>query len=88
MHTFNPTVAIAAVALLSALPTANAGFYTKNSPVLQVDAKSYDKLIAKSNQTSVSLGLLFYFNVAAYVSRQIIEYVICSINKSTSTNLP
>ncbi|KAK7757049.1 hypothetical protein SLS62_001065 [Diatrype stigma] len=55
MHTFNPTVAIAAaVALLSALPaTSAAGLYTKNSPVLQVDAKSYDKLIAKSNYTSV-----------------------------------
>jgi protein disulfide-isomerase A6 len=29
------------------------GIYTKNSPVLQVDAKSYDTLIAKSNHTTV-----------------------------------
>lgn len=54
MHTFNPTVAVAAVALLSALPAAAAGLYTKNSPVLQVDAKNYDRLITKSNHTSVS----------------------------------
>ncbi|RYP02191.1 hypothetical protein DL764_005908 [Monosporascus ibericus] len=54
MHTFHTTIAVAAVALLSALPTASAaGLYTKNSPVLQVDAKSYDRLIAKSNHTSV-----------------------------------
>ncbi|KAJ8105808.1 hypothetical protein ONZ43_g7277 [Nemania bipapillata] len=51
--TINPTVAVAAVALLSALPTAQAGLYPKSSPVLQVDAKSYDRLIAKSNHTSV-----------------------------------
>ncbi|KAI1819889.1 thioredoxin-domain-containing protein [Xylaria intraflava] len=56
MHCFslNPTVAIAAVAFLSVLPSAQAaGLYTKSSPVLQVDAKSYDRLIAKSNHTSV-----------------------------------
>ncbi|KAF3069412.1 putative protein disulfide-isomerase [Trichoderma lentiforme] len=40
-------------AVLAALPVAQAGFYTKNSPVLQVDAKSYDRLIAKSNHTSI-----------------------------------
>ncbi|GAW11563.1 hypothetical protein ANO14919_009100 [Xylariales sp. No.14919] len=49
----NPTAAVAAVAFLSALPTAQAGLYTKSSPVLQVDAKNYDRLIAKSNHTSV-----------------------------------
>ncbi|KAI0855522.1 thioredoxin-domain-containing protein [Xylaria cubensis] len=55
MHYFNlnPTVAVAAVAFLSALPTAQAGLYTKSSPVIQVDAKNYDRLIAKSNHTSV-----------------------------------
>jgi len=60
MHCFNlnPAAAIAAVAFLSALPTAQASLYTKNSPVLQVDAKSYDKLIAKSNHTSVSYHLI------------------------------
>lgn len=31
-----------------------AGLYTKNSAVLQVDGMSYDRLIAKSNYTSVS----------------------------------
>ncbi|TGJ82059.1 hypothetical protein E0Z10_g6701 [Xylaria hypoxylon] len=55
MHCFNlnPTVAVAAVALLTALPTVQAGMYTKSSPVVQVDAKNYDRLIAKSNYTSV-----------------------------------
>ena len=41
------------VALLAALPSVQAGMYTKTSPVLQVDAKSYERLIAKSNHTSV-----------------------------------
>lgn len=57
MHYFNlnPSAAITAVAFLSALPTVQAGgLYTKNSPVVQVDAKSYDRLVAKSNYTSVS----------------------------------
>jgi hypothetical protein len=53
MH--HPTLCAVAVALLSALPGAEAGMYTKNSPVLQVDAKDYSRLIAKSNQTTVSL---------------------------------
>ncbi|KAI1445960.1 thioredoxin-domain-containing protein [Annulohypoxylon stygium] len=55
MHAFNlnPTTAIAAVALLSALPTAQAGLYLKSSPVTQVDAKNYDKIINKSNHTTV-----------------------------------
>ncbi|KAI1436811.1 thioredoxin-domain-containing protein [Xylaria sp. CBS 124048] len=55
MHCFslNPTLAVTAVAFLSALPTVQAGLYTKSSPVLQVDAKNYDRLIAKSNHTSV-----------------------------------
>lgn len=30
------------------------GLYTKSSPVLHVDGKSYDKLVAKSNLVSVS----------------------------------
>ncbi|KAK3989962.1 protein disulfide-isomerase MPD1 [Cladorrhinum sp. PSN332] len=51
MH--HPTLCAVAVALLSALPGAQAGLYTKKSPVLQVDAKSYDRLIAKSNYTSI-----------------------------------
>lgn len=45
--------------LTALLAVANAdGMYTKNSPVLQVDSKSYDRLIAKSNHTSVSLTAL------------------------------
>jgi hypothetical protein len=44
----------AAAALLLALPASAAGLYPKSSAVLQVDAKNYDRLIAKSNHTSVS----------------------------------
>ncbi|KAL2021399.1 hypothetical protein VTK56DRAFT_7264 [Thermocarpiscus australiensis] len=51
MH--HPTLCAVAAALLSALPGAQAGLYTKKSPVLQVDAKDYDRLIAKSNYTSI-----------------------------------
>lgn len=38
---------------LAAMPAAHASLYSKSSPVLQVDAKSYDTLIAKSNHTSI-----------------------------------
>lgn len=57
MYAFNinPTTAIAAVALLSVLPTAQAGLYLKSSPVVQVDAKNYDRIINRSNYTSVSI---------------------------------
>lgn len=48
-------VSAVASALLLALPANADGIYTKGSPVLQVDAKSYDKLIARSNYTSVSV---------------------------------
>lgn len=45
----------ASTALL--LASANAeGLYSKGSAVLQVNGKSYDKLIAKSNQVSVILS--------------------------------
>ncbi|ORY55914.1 uncharacterized protein BCR38DRAFT_315530, partial [Pseudomassariella vexata] len=47
------TLAAVGVALLSALPTASAGLYLKSSPVVQVDAKNYDKLVARSNYTTV-----------------------------------
>ncbi|KAI0006593.1 thioredoxin-domain-containing protein [Xylariaceae sp. FL0662B] len=57
MHTFgnfNPAqAAVAAMAFLSALPTAQAGLYLKSSPVIQADAKNYDRLITKSNHTSI-----------------------------------
>lgn len=49
----NPTFAAAAAALLSALPAVSASLYLKSSPVVQVDAKSYDRLVAKSNYTTV-----------------------------------
>jgi len=45
-------ITVAAAALLAALPV-NAGLYSKSSPVIQVDAKNYDRLIAQSNYTSV-----------------------------------
>lgn len=45
---------LAALAAASFAVTANGqGMYSKNSPVLQVDAKSYNKLINKGNQVSV-----------------------------------
>jgi len=52
MH--HPTLCAVAVGVLSTLSGVQASLYTKNSPVLQVDGKSYERLIAKSNYTSVS----------------------------------
>ncbi|KAF4948926.1 hypothetical protein FGADI_9210 [Fusarium gaditjirri] len=50
----NPTsLLVTLTAALAALPEAQAAIYTKNSPVLQVNARNYDKLIAKSNYTSI-----------------------------------
>ncbi|MCJ1334794.1 hypothetical protein MMC09_000059 [Bachmanniomyces sp. S44760] len=52
MYIQSTYAALAASCLL--LPWASAqGMYTKNSPVLQVDGRNYDKLIAKSNQASI-----------------------------------
>ncbi|KAM0344472.1 hypothetical protein ACHAPU_007444 [Fusarium lateritium] len=52
MH--NPTsLLVTLTAALAALPEAQAAIYTKNSPVLQVNARNYDKLITKSNYTSI-----------------------------------
>jgi protein disulfide-isomerase A6 len=53
MYTSNPTIAAVALGLLSALPSVHAGLYAKNSPVVQIDAKNYDRLVAKSNYTTV-----------------------------------
>ncbi|KAJ6080418.1 hypothetical protein N7467_010171 [Penicillium canescens] len=39
--------------LLAALPANADGLYTKNSPVLQLNPKTYNSLIAKSNHTSI-----------------------------------
>ena len=46
--------AAASAALLLSLPNGVLGIYSKGSPVLQVNAKSYENLIARSNHTSVS----------------------------------
>ncbi|EME44332.1 hypothetical protein DOTSEDRAFT_71986 [Dothistroma septosporum NZE10] len=43
----------AAAASLLLFPAANASLYSKSSPVLQVDGRSYDSLIAKSNHTAI-----------------------------------
>jgi protein disulfide-isomerase A6 len=51
---FSAILATSAASLLFPWPAIAAGLYTKNSPVIQVDANSYDKLIAESNYTSVS----------------------------------
>lgn len=49
MHSPN----IASLLMLAAPLVSSQAMYSKNSPVLQLDQKSYDKLIAKSNYTSV-----------------------------------
>ncbi|TVY54508.1 putative protein disulfide-isomerase [Lachnellula cervina] len=49
---YTTTISLAAVALLAALPV-NAGLYSKNSPVIQIDGKNYDRLIAQSNYTTI-----------------------------------
>lgn len=54
-------ITVAAAALLAALPV-NAGLYSKNSPVIQVDAKNYDRVIAQSNYTSVFPPSPLFFN--------------------------
>jgi protein disulfide-isomerase A6 len=54
---FTPSFAAVAVAVLLALPAVAdnpSGLYTKKSPVVQVTAKTYDRLIAQSNQSAVS----------------------------------
>lgn len=43
---------LACLALLPSSASA-AGLYLKTSPVLQVDASNYDRLITKSNYTSI-----------------------------------
>lgn len=46
-------LAFLAPALLWGVGARADGLYSKNSAVLQVDGKSYDKLVAKSNQVTV-----------------------------------
>jgi protein disulfide-isomerase A6 len=45
------------LALLAALPANADGLYSKKSPVLNLNQKSYNALIANSNYTSVSQSL-------------------------------
>lgn len=54
-----PTLPAVAAVVLAAMPGVHAGLYTKSSPVLQVDYKNYDSLIAKSNHTSVSINSVY-----------------------------
>lgn len=65
MHHSMLSAATAAVALLAAVPAAGAGLYPKNSPVLQVDAKDYDRLIGKSNYTSVSTAVTLLLDASS-----------------------
>lgn len=51
MH--HPTILAALTAALASIPSAQAGLYTKSSPVLQLNARTFDSLISKSNYTSV-----------------------------------
>jgi protein disulfide-isomerase A6 len=44
---------LAAAAVLLAVSADASSLYAKNSPVLQVTGRSYDRLIAQSNHTSV-----------------------------------
>jgi hypothetical protein len=48
------SLTVAAAGLLLLPSSQAAGFYTKNSGVLNLDARSYRSLIANSNHTSVS----------------------------------
>lgn len=49
-------IGVALLALAGTFVSADS-IYTKNSPVLQVTAKTYDSLLAQSNYTSVSASL-------------------------------
>lgn len=53
VHT-NTITAAAVAALCLAFPVSAEKMYLKNTPVLQLDAKNYDRLINQSNHTSVS----------------------------------
>lgn len=52
MH--QPSLLAAFTAVLASVPSAQAGMYTKNSPVLQLDHKNFNDEIMKTNYTSVS----------------------------------
>ena len=58
---YHSSFAASAVTLLL-FGSVEAGLYGKNSAVLQVDGKSYNRLITKSNHTSVSFTVLISGN--------------------------
>lgn len=69
------TNAIATIAALLALPVyVQAGLYSKSSPVLQIDAKNYDRLIAQSNYTSVCFHISPPQFEILTRSKQIVEF--------------
>ena len=49
------SVLAALAAVLLPIAASGQGMYSKNSAVLQIDAKNYNKLISKSNQVSVGI---------------------------------
>ncbi|KAL5594813.1 hypothetical protein BROUX41_001720 [Berkeleyomyces rouxiae] len=51
MH--HPTILAALSAFLCYVPGAQAALYPRSSPVLQLESKSYDQLVAQSNYTSI-----------------------------------
>lgn len=67
---------LAALTALTLAAAVNAdGLYSKGSAVLQVDGKSYNKLVAKSNLVSVSFSLRMYYLTILYTDNviQIVE---------------
>jgi len=51
------------LAALTLAGAAQASLYSKSSSVLQVDASNYNKLITKSNHTSVSYTMSISFSL-------------------------
>lgn len=59
----HPTLATVVGAVLAITPAVGgAGLYPKSGPVIQIDSKNYDNLIAKSNYTSVSFDCPSHFS--------------------------
>jgi protein disulfide-isomerase A6 len=56
MMWYSTALVTSTASLLFSLPV-EASIYSKDSPVLQVTSRTYDRLIAKSNHTSVSSRL-------------------------------
>lgn len=58
MLTYGVLSFLAPALLLTVGGVCGDGLYSKKSAVLQVDGKSYDKLVAKSTQVSVCLQII------------------------------